>query len=132
MSISYARDDSRRLVTVTFDGPFSLRETVATLDRQAAEGTWPYARLYDQRRLDPPPSSHEIRVVLEAVRARIREHGPRGPVAILTDQAVVYGTVRQYMLLADDEPSVALFRDAEEAERWLAAHGHGKTPGQEA
>ena len=128
MAIFYERDDDRRLVTVTVDGPFDLNGILETLDRQAAEGTWQYARLYDDRHVSVPPTSEQTRSLLEAVRRRIREHGPRGPVAVVTDQPANYGMVRMYMTLADEEQFVAVFRDPGDAGRWLAARGHGTAP----
>ena len=125
MAIFYARDDDRRLITVMADGPFDVDGILGTLDRQATEGTWQYARLYDDRRVTVPPTSEQTRSLLDAVRRRIREHGPRGPVAIVTDQPANYGMVRMYMTLADEEQFVAVFRESSDAERWLAARGHG-------
>jgi hypothetical protein len=125
MPITYVRDDARRLITVAVDGPLVLAEVLATIDRQAAEGTWHYARLYDDRRLRPVPTSAEVRTLLDGVRGRIREHGSRGPVAILTDQPAVFGMVRMYMSLAGDEPAMSVFRDIGDAERWLGERGHG-------
>jgi len=125
MPITYTRDDRRHLITVTVDGPFDLDEIMATIDRQAAEGTWRYGRLYDERGMQPAPTSDQIRALLEAVRQRIRMHGRRGPVAVLTDQPTVYGMVRMYMSLAGEEPSVSVFRDVGDADRWLADRGHG-------
>ena len=49
MPVNYARDDVRRLITVSMQGPFETRNLVDTVDRQIAEGTWAYARVYDER-----------------------------------------------------------------------------------
>jgi hypothetical protein len=121
--ITYERDDARCVVTVTIDGAFDLREIIATLNRQASEDSWHYARLYDHRHIQPPPTNDDVRGLLDAVRRHIREYGPRGPVAVVADQPAVYGMVRMYMTLADEEPAVAVFRDVPAARVWLAERG---------
>ena len=128
MPVKYERDDVRLLITVSMEGPFDTPSLVRTLDRQLAEGTWRYARLYDQRGVTLAPTSQQIRALLEAVRQRLREHGPRGPVAVLTDQPAHFGMVRMYMTLAEEEPSVSVFRDPDEVQQWLAERGHGPAP----
>jgi hypothetical protein len=125
MPVNYARDDVRRLITVSMHGPFDTRSLVDTLDRQVAEGTWAYARLYDERGVTVAPTSQQIRALLDAVRQRLRDHGPRGAVAVVTDQPAHFGMVRMYMTLAEEEPAVSVFRDPADAHRWLAERGHG-------
>ena len=82
MPVNYARDDVRRLVTVSMQGPFDTRSLVDTLDRQIAEGTWAYARLYDERGVTVAPTSQQIRALLdgEDVRGGDLERG-RAPEA---------------------------------------------------
>ena len=120
MPITYERDDLRRRITVTLEGPFDLDELVATVDHQASEGTWHYSRLYDAR-LHEAPTSAQIRALLGQVRERTRMHGPRGPVAVVTDHLAVFGMVRMYMSLGENDGTVEVFRDIAEAESWLTA-----------
>jgi hypothetical protein len=47
MPITYERDDSRRLITVTVTEPYAVEDILGVIDRQAAEGTWMYALLYE-------------------------------------------------------------------------------------
>jgi len=120
MPITYERDDLRRRIIVTLEGPLDVDEIVATIDRQASEGTWHYSRLYDAR-LHEAPTSAQIRALLGHVLERTRMHGPRGPVAVVTDHLAVYGMVRMYMSLGENDGTVEVFRDIAEAERWLTA-----------
>jgi hypothetical protein len=130
MPITYERDDLRRRITVTLEGRFDVDEIVAAIDRQASERTWHHSRLYDARRLHEAPSSAQIRALLGHVRERTRMHGPRGPVAVVTDHLAVYGMVRMYMSLGENDGTVEVFRDIAEADSWLTARaigGHGPT-----
>ena len=122
MPITYERDDLRRRITVTLHGRFDVDEIVASIDRQAAEGTWPYSRLYDERGVPEPPTTAEIRALLGQVRERTRLHGPRGPVAVVTDHSAAYGMARMYMSLGDNDGTVEVFRDIAAADSWLTAH----------
>ena len=124
-AITYERDDLRRRITVTIVGTFDVADVVATLDRQASEGTWHYARVYDERHVSGAPSSEQIVALLGQVRERIRMHGPRGPVAVVTDHSAVYGMVRMYMTLGDNDGTVRVFRSMDDAERWLTAPATG-------
>ena len=51
MPILYLSDDQRRLITVTMTEPYSVNDILSAIDRQASEGHWDYAILYDQRGL---------------------------------------------------------------------------------
>jgi hypothetical protein len=121
MPITYERDDLRRRITVTVKGDCDVDEIVATVDRQASESTWHYSRLYDTRGLHAAPTTAQIKALLGHVRERTRVQGPRGPVAVVTDHHAVYGMVRMYMSLGENDGTVEVFRDIAEAERWLKA-----------
>ena len=121
MPITYKRDDLRRRITVTLEGRFDVDHVVATVDRHAAEGTWHYTRLYDVRGALEAPTTAQIRALLGHVRERTRTHGPRGPVAVVTDHLAVYGMVRMYMSLGENDGTVEVFRDLAEADSWLLA-----------
>lgn len=121
MPITYERDDRRHRIIVTLEGTFDVDEIVATLDRQASEGTWHHTRLYDLRALREAPTSPQIKALLGHVRERTRVHGLRGPVAVVTDHLAVYGMVRMYMSLGENDGTVEVFRDIAAADRWLTA-----------
>ena len=121
MPITYERDDVRRRITLTLHERFDVDEVVATLDRQISEGTWHYTRLYDERDVPEPPTTAQIRALLGHVRERTRLHGPRGPVAVVTDHSAAYGMVRMYMSLGDNDGTVEVFRDIAAADSWLTA-----------
>jgi len=124
MPITYERDDARRRITVTLAGAVTLDDLLAIVDRQATEGTWTYGLLYDARRVskDQAGTPDEVRRVFHHVSAHAAEHGPRGSVAIVTDNPADYALLRTYSILsARAEITVEIFRDPGDADRWLAS-----------
>jgi hypothetical protein len=123
MPITYERDDGRRRITVTLAGVVTLEELLAIVDRQASEGTWSYGMFYDARHVtkERAGTPDEVRRVIHHVSARTADHGPRGPVAIVTDSPADYAMLRSYSTLSARESiAVEVFRDPGDAERWLA------------
>ena len=80
MPIAYERDDQRRLITVTVTEPYSVDDTLNVLDRQAAEGTWGYAMLYDLRAVTFASTEAHLRRIADRVTvlAGGRERGRVG------------------------------------------------------
>ncbi len=120
MPVTYTRDDARQRITVVLDGSFTHDELVATIDRQAGEGTWSYRTLIDARTA-PAATSIDIARVRRAVERHSRQLGRRGAVALVvspTDDAA-YGMGRMYELASDD-PLFGVFRTMAAAEPWLA------------
>ena len=121
MALTYERDDVRRRITVITTGAVTSGEILAMVDRQAAEGTWSYAMLYDASDADSVASADEVRVLDRHVATLIRAHGRRGPVAVLTREAAIFGMTRMYATLGESSHQrVDVFRDPPDAERWLA------------
>jgi hypothetical protein len=118
MPLSYQRDDVRKRITVITTGVLTSGEIVAMVDRQANEGTWSYAMLYDACRVTSVATADEVRALAHHVQALERTHGPRGPVAVLTNEDAIYGMARMYS--TSSQQRVGVFRDAADAERWLA------------
>jgi hypothetical protein len=121
MSLTYERDDVRRRITVITAGVVTGREILAMVDRQAAEGTWSYAMLYDASTVDSVASADEVRVLERHVAMLSRAYGPRGAVAVLTREPAIFGMVRMYATLGESSHQcVDVFRNPPDAERWLA------------
>jgi hypothetical protein len=117
MSLSYERDNARRRITVVTTGVVTGSEIVAMVDRQASESTWSYAMLYDACRVTSVATADEVRALAHHVEALERALGPRGPVAVLTNEDSIYGMTRMYSTTSQQR--VEVFRDAADAERWL-------------
>ena len=57
MPIHYQRDDAKQRINVRSEGMPTLEEVLAIMNRQAAEGVWSYAVLYDSRGATRAPIS---------------------------------------------------------------------------
>jgi hypothetical protein len=78
-------------------------------DREASGRTRDYPTIADLRQL-----------MSEAVR-RQPDEGPRGPVAILATDPELYRRACTYAALGRSRLTIDVFRDPNEAERWLTA-----------
>jgi len=121
MPITYERHDETRRIRVTASGALTLRDVLAVIDRQLAEGAWSYSMLYDARDLTTMPSADDVRKLAARVEALAQKHGARGAIAIVTNSDAVYGTARMYAALSQQpRQTISVFRAFDEAERWLA------------
>jgi hypothetical protein len=130
MPITYERDDARRRIIVTLAGAVTLEDLLGIVDRQASEGAWACGLLYDARRVakEQAGTPEEVRRVFHHVSAHASERGPRGPVAIVTDNPADYALLRIYSTrIARAEMAVEVFRDPGDAERWLALNDRVRT-----
>jgi hypothetical protein len=118
MPIRYERDDVRRRVMVTVEGPFAVADFLAVMERQRDDGAWTYAMLSDLRGMTGKPAIDDLRQFLSEA-ARTTE--PRGPLALLATDPVIYGRACTYAALARATLTVEVFRNLDEAEQWLTA-----------
>jgi hypothetical protein len=116
MPFTYQRDDTRRIIRLTATEPVSLLDVTTMLDRQLADDAWQYGMLVDSRRAILSPA--EGRALLEHVRQLAVQHGPHGPVALVTREGG--GGAQAYAVRsAQVALPVDVFWDVDEAERWL-------------
>jgi hypothetical protein len=121
MPIHYERDDRRRRILALSIGQVTFEESIAVIDRQAAEGAWSYEVLYDTRGSTAVPTAEEIHRVVQHVGSLTTKCGPRGPVAMVMRNPDLLEMGRRYARLADlTSLVVGLFLTIEDAERWLA------------
>lgn len=119
MSIDYARDDSRRRVTVVSLANAPVAQRLSVLDRQAAEGAWRYTMLHDARGTTLLTSA-DLQELIGRATALARRHGTRG-------MARVYSALAEHAGLA-----IHVFHNRIGAERWLdAIEGSGSTDASE-
>lgn len=119
--LTYVRDDVRGRVTVTIIGPVRLEDLVAVIERQAAEGAWQHAMLYDERAVTEALSVAAIRALVKLVAQLTRAYGARGPVAIVCRAADQFGMARIYSTLAEHHAGLDsnVFYDLPAAAQWL-------------
>ena len=118
MPIRYERDDTRRRVVVTIQGPFALADFLEVIERQHRDDAWTYGILYDLRGMMGEPAIADIR---QSLSQSAQVNRPRGPVAILATDPAIYGRACTFATLGRATMTVEVFRDSIEAERWLTA-----------
>jgi hypothetical protein len=130
MPISYERDDTRRRVVITVQGPFLVDDALAIMARQRAEHTWPYGILYDLRGMTGEPTMAELRQVMTEAATQHLGQGSRGPIALLATEPTLYSRLCTYAALGQSTSlTIGVFRDRAEAEQWLTARATASEQG---
>ncbi|HEY6362034.1 MAG TPA: hypothetical protein VIX63_13055 [Vicinamibacterales bacterium] len=120
MPIHYERDDERRRIIIMTTGRVTPEDVQGALDRQANEGTWSYAVLYDARAGTNTPTREDLHRLVLYVGALTARHGPRGPVALVSGSARLSRMGRAYSSLGElTALNVQVFTDVDDAECWL-------------
>ena len=127
MPIRYQRDDVRRRVMLTVEGPFAVADFLAVMERQRADNAGAYGMLADLRGMTGDPAIDDLRQFLSEA-ARTTE--PRGPVALLATDPVIYGRACTYAALTRSTLTVEVFRDLDKAEEWLTAQSNVREKGE--
>jgi hypothetical protein len=119
--VEYVLDHARQRLTIIGRDPVGLPDVLAWLERQAADGAWPYGTLDDLRLVTWNPTTEEVRRVLRRIGTLSVTHGPRGPVAIVATNPALFGMARMSVALGDQAAGhvVDVFYALPEAERWL-------------
>jgi hypothetical protein len=115
------RDDVQRRVVVTATGPFPTADVFDFLARQRDDGTWTYGLLYDVRGMTGHPTIEDLRVIMTLHADSAAEQQPRGPLAFLSTDPSLYAIACIGAALGGTKRRVELFRDRDEADRWLLA-----------
>ena len=122
MPVRYERDDARRRVVVTVEGALQTSEMLAAIGRQRAENTWNYGTLFDLRRVAGYPTVAELRDLMSQASAHPMAAGRPGPIALLAIEATLYTRLCTYAALTQGKLTLEVFREADEADRWLVTH----------
>jgi hypothetical protein len=120
MSILYLSDDPRRLITVTVTEPYSVDDLLGAIDRQASEGTWEYAILYDERGVTEPFVDIDLEQIAEHVLVT-GQGRPRGPVGFaIRPQPRSFLVGLTYSKLTKEFLDVEVLLNAAQLESWLS------------
>ncbi len=127
MSILYLSDDPRRLITVTVTEPYSVDDILSAIDRQASEGQWEYAILYDQRGLTQASTETDLEQIAEHVRAvgRGRLRGPVGLAIRPHPHSFLVGLT--YSKLTKEFMDVEVLLNEVQLESWLSRNSRPST-----
>jgi hypothetical protein len=130
MPIDYKRDDDRQLITVTLTEPHSVDDILSAIDRQAAEGTWGYAMLYDSRALTHTSNESELRQIAARVKAAGagRERGPVG--MAIGARPAVFLVGLMYAQLVREVVSVEVLLTEAQIAAWLTRNVRAGPPPQ--
>lgn len=120
----YVRDDVARRIRVRVLEPLPADDLLAIVDRQIAEGAWAFGLVYDLRALTGThaASPADARLATERSLEYQRQHGPRGPVAVVTRDVKMIGLGQAHAHEAARRGvEVQVFWDLAEAEHWLTS-----------
>jgi hypothetical protein len=120
MAIRYERNDARRRIAIATLPDTTHDDVMSAVERQAAEGTWSYAVLYDARGSARTPSADEFRGLVLRVGELTARYGPRGPVAFVASSAKMAKLGRTYASVGElTALDVKVFTNIDDAARWL-------------
>jgi hypothetical protein len=131
MPLAYQRDDQCRLITVTVTEPCSVDDISGVIDRQAGEGTWEYALLYDLRATTDASTEANLQQIAERVTVPggERERGPMG-IAIRA-QPALFLLGMMYAKLVKELVTVEVLLTAGQIDAWLVRNAPGgSSPGK--
>jgi hypothetical protein len=119
MPLQYMKDDTRRRITVRVTEPFTVSDLIGVVENQLADGAWRYGLLVDARdKLNLPPIN-DLVALASRVSDLVAEHGPRGPVAVVSRDASTIGAAQRHVLLTAKKETIEVFWDWNDGERWL-------------
>ena len=119
MALTYSRDDDRRRITVQISGYVATHQIVEVIERQAAEGTWAYAVLYDVRGTSWLPSREDLDRLMRTVEWGTTMCGTRGPVALVVANPAALAIAREYSRRVNAVARTEAFLDHGNATLWL-------------
>ena len=82
-----------------------------------------------RRGILPLDSFHVPRSLRQFLSEAARTTEPRGPVALLATDPVIYGRACTYAALTRSTLTVEVFRDLDKAEEWLTAQAKAREKG---
>ena len=120
MPMYQQRDDNRRLLRWTATSPVTLAEVVARFEGLIADDLWHYGLVVDLRAAilrDSDPDTLLLRV-----RELAAQHGPHGPMALVTKQLTDVAAAQVYAMESTRAGlCVEVFWDIDDASRWVEA-----------
>jgi hypothetical protein len=120
MPVQYLRDDAKRRLTIVVSDPLTVEERIAAVEHQLAVGAWRYALIIDARNMASfTPQLTEMQAAASRLGELVAEHGPRGPVALVSRQSSVIGASAMHNSLGVKTPGVQVFWDMDDARNFL-------------
>ena len=117
MPFEYERDDAQGRVVITFQGAYSRDEGFEIIQRH--RDFEKYGVLYDLRGLTGEPPIADLKLLMTEESSG--SQGSRGPIALVVEDPAMYKIACMYALLGRSMLTIAVFRDRNDADVWLAA-----------
>jgi hypothetical protein len=122
VSVAFRYDQSRKWVIVRASGVLGIDEVlrlIATARNDVAYRMWPM--MFDARSATTTATEADIETAVQAVTEAMRSEGPRGHVALVADDDLLYERMLLYESRCADSGVrlIRAFRNSDEAERWL-------------
>lgn len=96
-----------------------MKELISFVEGLAQANLLSHPRLIDARSANLELTSADIRRLADITKQILNGLKPT-PVAFVTDRNSLFGMARMYQIIAHDiHPGFSVFRDYEEAERWI-------------
>jgi hypothetical protein len=122
MPISSTPVEGRQRLNTVIDGPLSLDDVRAHVQGLVDAGGFPCADLVDVRRMAGPKlTTAAVWSIVEQLQVLRHDGTTFGPRAMIVADDVTYGIARMFGRLIARRMQVGVFRDPDEAERWLTA-----------
>src|SRR4051794_22358486 len=118
MSFSHRIDHDAGKMWAKVVGPIHFSDIVDHLKAEVGESGQAYPEMIDATQATAVFTSVEARQVVNTVR-QIGEKSKLGPTAVVVSDDITYGMLRMLSILLEDVCSVQVFRQMDDAERWL-------------
>jgi hypothetical protein len=120
MPITSVLDQTRKHVVTTVTGAISVNDILAHFQDARSRQTLPYTEFIDVRRVTSPwLSSADLWQAASVVRS-FKNDDYLGPRAVLVGNELTFGLTRMFANLLGDYFPIQIFRDADQAQAWLA------------
>jgi hypothetical protein len=119
MPISFRVDHEQRRLYTDAEGVITLADLQKHIDEEIRVRGPGYTELFDATRATTTLTADEVRQLVDRIRVRFRDKA-FGACAFVTRSEVFYGMLRMFQILREpDDAVVGVFRDRDEALRWL-------------
>ena len=120
MTLHWTIDHDARLVTATAEGSLTAADIKDYLDRIAAAGAMPYAKMFDISTAESVLSLEELEMMGKSIRQyAIDGFGPLGPLAIIVGQSHTHLQAARFADSSVSNRPLQIFRDRRQAQTWL-------------
>jgi len=116
-------DRSARRCVMHVGGVVTVPDLKRAIEMKIEGGAWSYPTILDlSDALDAAVSFRDIQSLVAFMQSAVKRLGPRGPMAIVAPEDVVFGVARMYQTMADEHLPVVthVARTMVDAEIWLS------------